>query len=371
VHGLTACLGLSGLLQSCALEVAASIAFVKFLRLAQIELSRPNSNPWLYQTEINGVTLQVQRRGEQDASRLRLFVYAEVPLESTPNLDAGGRIDVDEDIVRRGEQAIELFADLAAVATFSTRIITSPVPAAGFSDVSPADRRRLATCSGFSQLTQRIPFVPTMISITDPAFSALDDRQSGVALLAEALANTHKTGRFREIARFFEEAFAAEPKKLVEPLSNFLRYYGRLQYNVDEIEAWHQLRHRATHADKPNNPNKKPALARDVRPTLMRVELAAYDVLFNKLNWNKPDSARRDVWTPKGGVLRDERHAVLRAQTATRMETIGILDGFGAYPYDFSAKLESSREDWWLEASQGIAAQTNVETVESLRAQGT
>jgi hypothetical protein len=347
------------------------MAVVKFLRLAQIELSRPNSRPWRYQTGIDGVTLRVQRRDEEDASRLRLFVCAEVPLESRPNLEDDGKIDVDEDIVRRSEQAIELFADLAAVATFSTRVITSPVPAAGFSDVSPADRQWLATCSGFLQSTQRIPFIPTMVSITDPAFSALDDRRSGVALLAEALANTHTTGRFREIARFFEEAFAAEPGKLVDPLSDFLSYYDRLQYTLDEIETWRQLRHRATHADKPNNPNKKPALARDVRPILMRVELAAYDVLFNKQNWNKPDSARRDVWTPTGGVLRDERHAVLRAQTATCMEAIGILDGFGAYPFDFSAKLESSREDWWLETNQGTGAQTKVGTVVSLRNQDT
>lgn len=342
---------------------------MKFLRLAQIELSQPNSDPWCYQTEINGVTLQIQRRSEEDTSRLRLFVFAEVPMESRPNLDSDGKIDVGENIVRRSEQAIELFADLAAVATFSTRIITSPVPAAGFSDVSPADRQWLATCSGFRRSFQHIPFIPTMISITDPALSTLDDRRSGVSLLAEALANTHKTGRFREIARFFEDAFAAEPKKLVEPLSDFLRYYDQLQYTPDEIKTWHQLRHRATHADRPNNPNKRPALARDVRPVLMRVELAAYDVLFNKLNWNKPDSVRRDVWAPAGGVLRDERHVVLRVRTATRMEKI-ILDGFGAYPYDFSAKLKSSREDWWLETGQGPIVQINVETVESLRTQG-
>lgn len=343
---------------------------MKFLRLAQIELSRPNGDPWAYKTEVNGVTLQIQRRGDDDASRLRLLVYAEVPLESRPNLDAEGKIDIDEEIVRRSERAIELFADLAAVATFSTRIITSPVPTAGFSDVSPADRQWLAACSGFSRSSQQIPFILTMISITDSAFSTLDDRRRGVALLAEALANTHETGRFREIARFFEEAFAAEPKNLVEPLSDFLGYYDRLQYTLDEVETWHQLRHRATHADKPNSPNKKPALARDVRPVLARVELAAYDVLFNKLNWNTPDAARRNVWTPTGGVLRDNRHVVQRVRTATRAEAIGILDIFGAYPYDYSAKLTSSREDWWLGTNQGTAAQIEIEVVESLRTQG-
>ncbi|MDQ2883670.1 MAG: hypothetical protein M3Y48_21565 [Actinomycetota bacterium] len=342
---------------------------MKFLRLTQIELSRPNNDPWHYQSEINGVTLQIQRRGEEDTSRLRLLVWAEVPLESRPQLDTDGKINVEEGIVRRSEQAIELFADLAAVATCSTRTIKSMVPAAGFSDVSLADRQWLDTCSGLSQSTQRIALIPAIISITDPGLRALGDRRSGVALLAEALANTHETGRFREIARFFEEAFAEKPGNLVTPLSDFLGYYDRLQYTHDEIKTWHQLRNRATHADQPNNPKKQPALARDVRPVLMRVELAAYDVLFNKLNWNKPDSARRDVWTPTGGVLRDERHAILRTQTATRMEAIVMLDGFGAYPQDPSAKLESSREDWWL--GTAIAGQTKIETVESLKTQST
>ena len=63
-------------------QVAARMAFVKFLLQAQIELSRPNGYPRPYQTEINGVTLQIQRCDEEDTSRLRLFVYAEVPLES-------------------------------------------------------------------------------------------------------------------------------------------------------------------------------------------------------------------------------------------------------------------------------------------------
>ncbi len=205
---------------------------------------------------------------------------------------------IADQIARRSENAIERFADLAAVATFSTRRITSAVPAAGFSGVTAADREWLNGCSGLSQPAQHLRLVPAAFAITDPVLLELNDRKDGVELLTEALANTHETGRFREFTRFFERAFRAQPAELVSPLADFLGHYDRLQYTHDEVEKWHQLRNQATHADRSG---RRYVLARDVRPVLMRIELAAYDVLFNKLTWNQPDAARRDTWQPAGG----------------------------------------------------------------------
>lgn len=49
------------------------------------------------------------------------------------------------------------------------------------------------------------------MGVTDarPAILALNERYDGVQLPAEALADTHHTGWFRGMARFFERAFAA------------------------------------------------------------------------------------------------------------------------------------------------------------------
>jgi hypothetical protein len=99
----------------------------------------------------------------------------------------------------------------------------------------------------------------------------------------------------------------------------------------------------------------------------MRVELAAYDVLFNKLNWNNPDPARRDSWHPAGGVLRDGRHAVIRARAQMTAEAKRLIDGFGAYPYDRTCTVGEHPGDWWLDRSFRPQGQTSIEVVGSLR----
>jgi hypothetical protein len=60
---------------------------------------------------------------------------------------------------------------------------------------------------------------PAPVEITQDMLSDLEDRRDGVSLLAEALANSHETGRFRELARFYERAFRAPPAGIVSPLS--------------------------------------------------------------------------------------------------------------------------------------------------------
>jgi hypothetical protein len=200
--------------------------------------------------------------------------------------------------------------------------------------------------SGLSQRAQDLTLVPVAIAITDPVLHELGDRMDGVELLTEALADTRETGRFRELARFFERAFGAPPAGLIRPLADFLRYYDKLQYTYDEVEQWRQLRHQATHAD---HRDRRYVLARDVRPALIRVELAAYDVLFNKRDWSQPDSDRREVWRPAGGVLRDQRQVVIRTHASVRLEADPMMDGFGAYPYDRSCKIGSYPRDWWLD----------------------
>jgi hypothetical protein len=339
---------------------------VKFLRIAQVELSRPPAEPWDFQTDIDGVTLKVQPRRPGTPMR-QFLVFAEIPLASLPETSDAGVIVIAAEIARQAENAIEHLADLAAIATSSRRTITSAVPCAGFSDVTSQDREWLAGCAGLSQPPRHLQLVPAGLAITDPAILALSDRYDGVQLLAEALADTHDTGRFRELARFFERAFRAQPAALVTPLAGFLSHYDKLQYTRTEVEHWHALRNRATHADRAS---KAYALARDVRPVVMRVELAAYDVLFNKLNWNQPDTARRSTWHPAGGVLQDEQHAVIRTHAQITTEAEPLIDGFGAYPYDRTCTIGQHPDDWWLDPSFRPQGQTSIETVDSLHSAG-
>jgi hypothetical protein len=206
----------------------------------------------------------------------QFLVLAEVPLTSRPETDDAGMIVIATETARQAEKAIEHLADLAAIATSSRRTITSAVPCAGFTGVTSQDREWLASCAGLLQPPRHLQLVPVSLPITDPAILALTDRRDGAQLLAEALADTHYAGRFRELARFFERAFRLQPAALVTPLASFLSYYDKLRYTRDEVERWHALRNRATHADRTGQAY---ALARDVRPVVVRVELAAYDVL--------------------------------------------------------------------------------------------
>jgi hypothetical protein len=339
---------------------------VKFVRIAQVELSRPPAEPWDFQADIEGVTVKVQARRPGTPMR-QFLVFAEVPLTSVPETDDAGMIVIATATARQAENAIEHLADLAAIATSSRRTITSTVPCAGFTGVTSQDREWLASCSGLLQPPRHLQLVPVSLQITDPAILALIDRRDGAQLLAEALADTHDTGRFREMARFFERAFRLQPAALVTPLASFLSHYDTLQYTRDEVERWHVLRNRATHADRSSQTY---ALARDVRPVVMRVELAAYDVLFNKLHWNQPDSARRSAWHPAGGVLPDEQHAVLRVDAQFTAEARQLIDGFGAYPYDRTCKIGQYPDDWWLDPFFRVQGQSSIETVGSLRTAG-
>lgn len=336
---------------------------MKFVRIAQVELSRPAAKPWGVRTEIDGVAVKVEPRNPGKSPVRNFIVFAEVPLDCTPEANLDGVVTISTEVARRSENAIERLADLMAIATFSTRSITSPVPPAGFSGVTAAEKAWLAGCR-LSHPAQHIRLVPLAMSITDPALLQLDDRWDGVELFAEALASNHETGRFREFARFFERAFRAQPTELVHPLATFLAYYNRLDYTSDEIERWHQLRNQATHA---NRPGRGYVLSRDVRPTVMRVEFAACDVLFNKLNWNSPDTSRRDSWQPAGGVLPDERHVIIRVGASLTVDANGLLDGFGTYPYDRQRKVFHWPEDWWLDTTFRAKGEAKFDSVTSLR----
>jgi hypothetical protein len=153
------------------------------------------------------------------------------------------------------------------------------------------------------------------------------------------------------------------PAYFAAPLSEFLSYYNVLQYTRHEIEGWITLRNRASHADRP----RRYALSRDARPVLMRIELAACDLLFNKLHWSTGDSGRRDVWYPSGGMLPDGLHAVAWLDSKIRLHAEALFDGFGAYPYDRTCKVNLHPADWWLDSSFPVKGQVSIETVASLR----
>jgi hypothetical protein len=344
---------------------------VNLVRLAVLSLSNysgSSSMPaeWSWSTESDGVAVETHLIGEA-AGVLHVMITTQVPLDVRPSRSESGYIVIGPEALRRCERVVEEFADLAAVAVRMSRKLSSPNPEVAFSAVTAEERAWLDESEGISRPSEwRGTFLPS-IDLSSPIIASLTERLDGVALLAEALSIEHPTGRFRELLRVFERGFRSSPYRLVDPVADFLSYFDVLQYDKQETFHWFTtLRDKATHADK----REDFALARDVEPVLNRVEQAAYDVLYNKLNWRSSDNARRDVWTPEAGVLPDG--SGLLRQDARAPFQARVMDGFGAFPLNLEVRVgEPLSPDWWLEAnlSDRMTRVGRIDVVKSFRSQ--
>jgi hypothetical protein len=159
------------------------------------------------------------------------------------------------------------------------------------------------------------------------------DRLDGLSLIAEALANSHPTGKFHEFIRLFERAFKASGGGLIAPLSAFLEA-SRFSFSSTEVERWIGLRDSATHADRRNNFST----AVELTPIIRRMEQAAYDVLCNKTNWRSEDASRRYLFEPTSGINSLESSSVLFIQAGTSLTVeMQPIDRFGVFTIDSQA----------------------------------
>lgn len=158
------------------------------------------------------------------------------------------------------------------------------------------------------------------------SLSKLHDRQDGVSLLAEALSHNHPTGRLHEYFRVIERAFAVSYRKACEKL--LFRYFQPTDYQISqsELDSWIAIRDSSTHADI------KPFITiSETRKTVDRVELAAYDILFNKVHWRNQDVSRRKLFTPVYySISNNDEYAIARGSTINI--ELQPFDGFYAYP---------------------------------------
>lgn len=133
------------------------------------------------------------------------------------------------------------------------------------------------------------------------------------------------------------------------PLAKFLTSHPRheaLCYHREEVEHWlTTLRPETVHGDE------RPTFARagDVQPYLGRLEVAAYDVVFNKANWRQSDSARRPGQPLLSAIQADGRSVVLLDPRAEVRST--WRDQFQRYPTDRNARLSVGPE--WIWAGPG------------------
>jgi hypothetical protein len=265
--------------------------------------------------------------------RLVLLVCAEVPLQALPGVGEDGLVDVPDAERRAAEAAIESAANVLSVGTGHGRPISSPNLAVAFRAETDAEEKFLNAQAGVRGADKGVAYGRLSIHVEQAILAQLADRDEGLALLAEALAQEHPSGRYHELLRVFEQGFAESADRLVPPLYKFLALRPRLGYTKSEIKRWVvRLRGPATHADR-----HVPLLEADLRAVVDRMLLAAYETLFNKQTWNSKESDRRDLWTPTIGPL-DPSGAwfVVQHRTEAPLQA-QLYDPYGAYPLNLGA----------------------------------
>jgi hypothetical protein len=285
-------------------------------------------------------TLKAQAKDDA----LSVLMAAGVKLRYRPKLTSSRFVVVPDDARRAAERALEILVNTVAIAERCGREIASPFPWVAFEPTDDDARRWLEAAEGIHELERVVDFpsitgLPIGLDDAD-VMDGFIDRWDGVALLAEAFAHKHPTGRLHELFRVLERAFALPAQKLGSPLVDFL--HPRYRYKADEVDGWIKLRGPATHADV----RRDFVLEAEVRPTLRRLEQASVDVLVNKANWRGSDSERRDLWRPTAWTKNEFGEGVAHLGLPGRVES-QLLDQFGAYPTDLAGVRTRLPDTWW------------------------
>lgn len=339
---------------------------MQVIRLATVGLSRPapkRLGRWTYRTTsgiavavlapIQGardVTDEAAHTAEgltiewtYDSDESVILVRASTTFVAGP-LNPNSEVVIPDATVAVLDDAIREYADLLSVVYQCQRLIKSPSPCIAVRADDNTERGLIADASGIAAPATARPRVNLVPELRPEARYDLliADRLDGVAMLADAMSEGTSSGRARELFRFFERAFRRGPADAGSRLALFMST-GELTRRLSDEEVSHwflTLRSRLTHADRQD----EYARNRDVDPHLARMEVAAYDVLFNKLKWRDPDVSRRDPELALQGAIASDGAAVVAAGGTNVRGT--WLDAYGTFALDFRVILDPG-EDWF------------------------
>jgi hypothetical protein len=252
------------------------------------------------------------------------------------SLNQDGYIEIPTKERKKCEQEIETVCAKYAVFNKVRLEIFSPSGLCFTFIPDNNDERRLLTgCKGFLKSGSKIT-----ISFSPPSFHSewidqFDDRLDGVFLVNEALSQASAAGSFRDYIRVFECGFSLSSKQLDKKLYKFLR--PEMGYTRAEIKKWIRLRDPLSHADKLKSNDIY--FQAHIRPYIERVSQAAFDLLYNKKNWNNGCSERREIWMPTVYTTDEFGHPVI---TDGSKVLFSWTDCFNVYTKHLSFKLSPS-----------------------------
>lgn len=232
------------------------------------------------------------------------------------------------------ERALSEMAAMIGIQSETPWQILSPQPYLALSSESDAERELLQSSKRI--ILPGVPSAPPMHGegigkVGYPIHLLLKDRRDGVILLGSAVRVGGGIAKLHELFRVFENGFGRAGAGLIEPLTEFLQSYPKwdLGYTRSEVDSWvNRLRNPATHADLKKS--TRVAYDVDVERHLFRIEQAAYDVLFNKAQWNTRDTGREMRWS--FSVAQVGSREFLTDPKTGRMRLSTAFDHFGAFP---------------------------------------
>ena len=314
---------------------------MRLLRFVVLSVDGEASDWARFLVEHEGVKVSALQHWSRDA-KSHVLVAGVVNLPQLPATDDSGVVEVPDEPRKEAESAIEIAADAVSVATGHGRTLSSPRLPVAFEAENDDERAWLTAQSTLATAGKGKAAGRLIVAFDENQVLALADREAGVALMSEALGQTHLTGRLRVLLLLFEQAFATAPGGLANRLVDFLAQRPGLDFSKAEVKAWaERYRGRAMHADR-----RPPLIEADVRPIIDRVLFASYDVLLNKLTWGTPDARRRDVWTPSAGPLDRDGRWFVRQHSAPTLSG-QIYDAFDAYPLALDGPAFTLSKDSW------------------------
>lgn len=281
---------------------------------------------------------------EENSTRSTFLFCAVRPHEGLIPHEAGEVILTDE-MCQPLQAALETFANLLAIQYRTSRRLMSPWR---YAAVEPLDDEGIGWLRGMSGIKHETTNYPLRMYPhfdADKHLTVLKDRLDGVSLLAEALCHNHSTGRLHDLMRVFERAFRTGPTRVCKQLLPAFLAPSGYGFTTSEVEGWLHLRDTSVHADQ----RLEFATQADTTRIINRVEQAAYDVLFNKLDWRSPSLTRREAFQPAFASADKQGINSILVKGRDLVMEFSPHDGFGAYPLCMR-KVDPKIPDGWLAA---------------------
>ncbi len=142
---------------------------------------------------------------------------------------------------------------------------------------------------GTNEIYHELSATPSIrtFAVSDLSEDFLDklmEKETGLALYAQALLQQDDTGKFRELWKVLEAAFGVQKKELIECLIGY-ESVKQLDFSKEELQSLLALRGRVSHATSRAGIEELRCVNQEVSEKLPRLKCLVEQVLLTKRTW--------------------------------------------------------------------------------------